>query len=43
MGVVVNFDPCDSKAHCVLATPEVFERGDDDYLYVIDEGPDERL
>ena len=41
MKVVVNYDVCESNALCMEAAPEVFEVRDDDFLYVLDENPDE--
>lgn len=43
MRVVVDFDLCESNALCMAAAPEVFEVRDDDFLYVLDENPPERL
>jgi ferredoxin len=43
MKVVVDFDLCESNALCMEAAPEVFEVRDDDYLYVLQEEPDESL
>ncbi|MCU1485604.1 MAG: ferredoxin [Actinomycetia bacterium] len=43
MRVVVDFDLCESNALCMDAAPEVFEVRDDDFLYVLDETPDEAL
>ncbi len=39
--VVVNFDLCESNAICMDIAPEVFEVRDDDFLYVLQEQPDE--
>ncbi len=41
MRVVVDFDLCESNAICMGIEPTVFEVRDDDYLYVLDEHPDE--
>ena len=41
MKVVVDFDLCESNAVCMGILPEVFEVRDDDFLYVLDENPDE--
>jgi len=41
--VVVDFDLCESNAVCMAVAPEVFEVRDDDFLYVLDETPDESL
>jgi ferredoxin len=43
MRVVVNFDLCESNALCMDACPEVFEVGDDDFLYILDEHPPDEL
>ena len=41
--VVVDFDVCESNAVCMGIAPEVFEVRDDDFLYVLQEEPDESL
>jgi ferredoxin len=43
MRVVIDFDLCESNALCMDAAPEVFEVRDDDFLYVLQENPDESL
>ncbi len=43
MRVVVDYDLCESNAVCMGIAPEVFEVRDDDYLYVLQEHPDESL
>lgn len=43
MKVVVDFDLCESNAICMGIAPEVFEVRDDDFLYILDEHPDESL
>ena len=43
MKVNVDFDLCESNAVCMAAAPEIFEVRDDDYLYILDETPDESL
>ena len=43
MRVVVDFDLCESNAVCMGIAPEVFEVRDDDFLYVLQETPDESL
>ena len=43
MKVVVDYDLCESNAVCMAIAPEVFEVGDDDFLYVLDENPPEEL
>lgn len=39
--VVVDFDLCESNAVCMGIEPSVFEVRDDDFLYVLDERPDD--
>jgi ferredoxin len=41
--VVVDFDVCESNAICMGIAPEVFEVRDDDFLYVLNEHPDESM
>ncbi len=43
MRVVVDFDLCESNALCMQEAPEVFEVRDDDFLYLLQEEPDESL
>ncbi|MCU1455620.1 MAG: subB [Acidimicrobiales bacterium] len=43
MRVVVDYDLCESNAVCVGAAPEVFEVREDDFLYVLQDEPDETL
>lgn len=43
MRVIVDFDLCESNAVCMGIAPEVFEVRDDDFLYLLDEYPDESL
>ena len=43
MRVVVDFDLCESNAVCMGIAPEVFEVRDDDFLYILQEEPDESL
>lgn len=43
MKIVVDFDLCESNAVCMGIAPEVFEVRDDDFLYLLDENPDESL
>ncbi|HWE57622.1 MAG TPA: ferredoxin [Acidimicrobiales bacterium] len=43
MKVVVDFDLCESNALCMAAAPEVFEVRDDDFLYVLEDYPDDSL
>ena len=39
--VVVDFDLCESNAVCMAIAPEVFEVRDDDFLYILQDQPDE--
>ena len=41
--VVVDFELCESNAICMDVAPEVFEVRDDDFLYVLQDSPDESL
>jgi ferredoxin len=41
--IIVDYSLCESNALCVQAAPEVFEVGDDDLLYLLDEEPSEQL
>lgn len=41
MKIVVDFDLCESNAICMQIAPDVFEVRDDDFLYILDENPDE--
>ena len=41
--VVVDFDLCESNAICMGIVPEVFEVRDDNFLYVLQDEPDETL
>jgi ferredoxin len=41
--VVVDFDLCESNAVCMDVAPEVFEVRDDDFLYILQDAPDESL
>ena len=41
MRIVVDFDLCESNAICMGIAPDVFEVRDDDFLYILDETPDE--
>lgn len=43
MRVVVDYDMCESNAVCMGIAPEVFEVRDDDFLYLLQEEPDESL
>jgi len=37
----VDFDKCESNAVCMGIAPDIFEVRDDDFLYVLNETPDE--
>ena len=37
----VDFDKCESNAVCMAIAPDIFEVRDDDFLYVLNETPDE--
>jgi ferredoxin len=39
--VVVDFDLCESNAICMGIDPTIFEVREDDFLYVLDEEPDD--
>jgi len=41
MRVIVDFDLCESNAICMQIAPNVFEVRDDDFLYVLEENPEE--
>lgn len=41
MRITVDFDLCESNAVCMQIAPEFFEVRDDDFLYVLNETPDE--
>ena len=41
MRIVVDYDLCESNAICMGIAPEVFEVRDDDFLYLLQEEPDE--
>jgi ferredoxin len=43
MRVIVDYDLCESNAICMGILPEVFEVRDDDFLYVLNENPDESM
>jgi len=43
MRVVVDYDLCESNAVCMAIAPEIFEVRDDDFLYVLQDEPDESL
>lgn len=39
--VVVDFDLCESNAICMAVAPDIFEVRDDDFLYILNETPDD--
>jgi ferredoxin len=41
--VIVDFDLCESNALCMQAAPEVFEVRNDDFLYVLNEEPEDEM
>ena len=41
MRIVVDFDLCESNAVCMDIAPDLFEVRDDDFLYVLNETPNE--
>ena len=41
MRIAVDYDLCESNAICMAIAPDVFEVRDDDFLYVLNEAPDE--
>jgi ferredoxin len=41
--VVVDFDLCESNAICMGIAPDVFEVREDNFLYVLQENPDDAL
>ena len=43
MKVVVDFDKCNSNAVCQAAAPEIFEVREDNFIYILEENPPERL
>jgi ferredoxin len=43
MRVEVDYDKCNSNALCMGVAPEVFEVRDDNFLYVLQDEPDESL
>ena len=43
MRVVVDYDLCESNAVCMGIAPDVFEVRDDDFLYVLQDEPDESM
>ncbi len=43
MKIVVDFDVCESNALCMEIVPEIFEVRVDDFLYVLNDTPDDSL
>jgi|HubBroStandDraft_1064217.scaffolds.fasta_scaffold164108_2 ferredoxin len=43
MKIVVDYDRCESNGVCMTIVPEVFEVRDDDFMYVLEERPPEKL
>ena len=43
MKIVVDFDKCKSNAVCMGIAPDIFEVRDDNFLYVLQDEPDEAL
>ncbi len=41
MRIVVDFALCESNAVCMQIAPDIFEVRDDDFLYILNETPDE--
>jgi len=41
MRISVNYDQCESNGICMNIAPDLFEIRDDDFLYVLNETPDE--
>ncbi len=39
--IVVDYDLCESNAICMQVAPDIFEVRDDDFLYVLNETPEE--
>lgn len=39
--IEVDFDKCESNAVCMAVAPDHFEVRDDDFLYVLNETPDD--
>lgn len=43
MRIVVDYDRCESNGVCMGIAPEIFEVRDDDFMYVLDERPPDKL
>lgn len=43
MKIVVNYELCESNAICMQIAPDIFEVREDDFLYVLNEEPDESM
>ena len=41
MQILVDFDLCESNDVCMAVAPDIFEVRDDDFLYILNETPDE--
>ena len=41
MRISVNYDQCESNGICMDIAPDLFEIREDDFLYVLNETPDE--
>jgi ferredoxin len=39
--IVVDYDLCESNAICMQVAPDIFEVRDDDFLYILNETPDD--
>ena len=39
--IVVDYDLCESNAICMQVAPDIFEVRDDDFLYVLNDTPDD--
>ena len=39
--IVVDYDLCESNAICMQVAPDLFEVRDDDFLYVLNDTPDD--
>lgn len=39
--IVVDYDLCESNAICMQVAPDIFEVRDDDFLYVLNETPED--
>ncbi|CAB4833558.1 unannotated protein [freshwater metagenome] len=39
--IVVDYDLCESNAICMQVAPDIFEVRDDDFLYVLNDTPED--